>query len=59
MGHLLLPGYLRYYPRYEGSPARCGPAWTGARSRRGPRQNRPIFWCERTRDRVDCVLLGM
>jgi len=44
MGHLLLSGPLRYYPRYEGSPLRCGP---------------PILGWERTGNRLDCVLLGM
>ena len=37
-------GPLRYYPRYEGSRPRCGQEISG---------------CERTGNRLDCVLLGM
>src|SRR5579863_9059243 len=44
MRHLLQPGPLRYYPRYEGSRPRCGqPPCPGQRTQTGP----------------DCVLLGM
>src|SRR5579863_1318525 len=44
MRHLLQPGPLRYYTRYEGSRPRCGPPpGPGRRTQTGP----------------DCVLPGM